>query len=838
MKTPMMQQWSLCKQRAKDALLLFRLGDFYEAFYEDAFLISKEIDLTLTKRQEIPMCGIPFHTSDVYIDKLIAKGYKVAIAEQMEDPKTVKGIVKREIVKIVTPATIINSSLIEDKSNNFFISIVQIGTLYGISLCDISTSEFIAYEVENRKSLEDEIYKLKPSEFLISEKFYGKEKDFFDEIALHYKFLINKKDDWFFDLKSSMENLLDHFQIQDLSSFGLRGQNAAISAAGALLIYLKEDLNLNLSGLEKISSKSVSNFMAIDHVCFKNLEIFGSSSLLTTIDFTQTPMGGRLIKDWLKNPLLDLNEIKKREDGIEEIALNFHKIKEILPYLAKIRDLDRLNMKIKSGVAYPKDLVSLRLSLENIPTIKKLDLKSQFLIEQLAKLKDLQEIIDLIKRSIEDNPPIRIGDGDTIKEGFNEELDEIRKISKHSKEWLLDYQNRLREEMGIKTLKVGFTRIFGYYIEVSKGQAEKVKDTLQRRQTLANCERFVSEELKEFEKKIFTAEERSKSLEITLFNEIKNELAKYHKEISSISDGISKIDLILSLARCAIEYDWKKPLVDNSDILDIEGGRHPIIERVMPFNGFVPNNTHLDANERLLLITGPNMAGKSTYIRQVGLIVLLAQMGSFVPAKRAHIGVIDKLFSRIGAQDDLTKGQSTFMVEMIESANILNNVTPRSLVILDEIGRGTSTYDGISIAWSVAEYLLQPNKRAKTLFATHYFELTELEKKNFGVINYKVAVKESSSGIIFLRKIEKGKADKSYGIHVAKLAGLPSIVIKRSEEILKDLEKKVIKKSEEYPIFSLMPKNELIEEIKNLNIETLSPLDALKKLFEMKEKVK
>jgi len=859
--TPMMQQWLSCKKKAENALLFFRLGDFYEAFYEDAYLIAKEIDLTLTKRQEVPMCGVPFHSSDIYIDKLVAKGYRVAIAEQIEDPKTAKGLVKRDIIRVVTPATVVNSSLISDKSNNFFVSVAQVGSIFGLAAIDLSTSEFLALELDNLKDLKDELYKFKPSELLISKKFSADHELFLESLSYGFKFIINTKEDWYFDHKSCYDTLTQHFKLHNLDGFGLKGQITAINASGALLNYLKDDLSLDLRHLQKISQDPISAYMGIDHTCMKNLEIIESSSqshkkntLLEVLDYTSTPMGGRLLKNWVKRPLLNIEEIKNRQNAIEELKNSTFALDGLSSHLSKIRDLERLTMKIACGYAGPKDLTSLRFSLENVPYLKAIlkDFKTGLLIKELANLKDVSSITSLIEKAISDNPPLRLSEGGTIKEGYNKDLDELRSIRQNSRQWLANYQTTLKEETKIKTLKVGYTKVFGYYIEVSRGQTDKIPSNFQRKQTLVNGERFVSEELKSFEHKILTAEEQIKALESTIFEEIKKSISKYSEDIHKIAKACAIIDVLCSLALAAKEYEWTRPMVDDSDTLQIKDGRHPIIEAAEPLNSFVPNDTFLDEKEnRLFLITGPNMAGKSTYIRQVALITIMAQIGSFIPATNAHIGIVDKVFSRIGANDDLTRGQSTFMVEMTETANILNNVTSKSLVILDEIGRGTSTYDGISIAWAVAEYLLTaPQKRAKTLFATHYWELTELEKKIEGAVNYNVAIKETMGGIIFLRKIIKGGTDKSYGIHVAKLAGLPFQAIKRAEEMLIELEqtsnrktlKTSPKKISEYPLFSYssLPQPSLaslaIEELKNLNIDNLTPIEALQKLFEIKEK--
>lgn len=852
--TPMMDQWIACKKKAKDSLLLFRLGDFYEAFYEDAYQISKELNLTLTQRQQIPMCGVPFHASETYIDKLVEKGYKVAIAEQTEDAKLKKGLVNRDVVRIVSPGTIIDSKLLNDKTNNFFVSIDQVGSIYGLCLIDLSTSELKLFEYENKNELIEELYKLKPKEFLISKKFQNNHKNLFSEISNSFSYIANTKEDWHFDHKTSYDLLSEHFNVHSLDCFGLKGFIPSINAAGALFSYLLDDLHLNLDHFTEIQTENSSSYMSIDHSCMKNLELVESNTsnnkntLIALLDNTFTPMGARLLQRWLKYPLMSCDEINKRYDAIEEV---FHSIDTLSPLLKDIRDIERMNMKIKSGYAMPKDIVGLRFSLENIHVIKQLlsSFSSILFIEEEKKLHDISDIVDLIKNALVDNPPLKLSDADVFKEGYCSQLDEIKKIKNDSKEWIMKYQKDLRESTNIKNLKVGFTKVFGYYIDISKGQVDKTPEYFHRKQTLTNSERFYTEELKDFEYKVLTAEQKIKAIEAKLFNELREKIAGYSEKIASIAKAIATIDSILSLSITAKKNNYTRPVIDNSDIIDIKEGKHPIIEASLPISKFIPNDTYLDKDNQLFLITGPNMAGKSTYIRQVAIIVIMAQLGSFVPAKQAHIGIIDKVFSRIGASDNLSFGQSTFMVEMTETANILHNATSKSLVILDEIGRGTSTYDGISIAWAVVEYLLTKNgKNAKTLFATHYWELTSMEDKFPHIVNLNIAVKETDDGIVFLRKIEKGGTDKSYGIHVAKLAGIPYWVIKRAEEMLHSLENKYqnknsIKKSkklidDQYTLFpkqEILPKEkEIINEINKINLDTLSPLQAHQKLLELK----
>lgn len=804
--SPMMAQWHACKQTARDAVLLFRMGDFYEGFYEDAILLSKELDLTLTKRQDIPMSGVPYHTSEIYIDKLVAKGYRVAIAEQMEDPKKAKGLVKREIVRVVTPGTIINSNLLSEKNNNFFAALAQVGQVIGLAFLDLTTGEFFVSEFTHERDLLNEIYRLHPAEFLTSEKFKAKHEGLFEEIRQTYAFLVNAQADWQFEHQKTYDFLTQHFKVYNLDGFGLRGMVAAINAAGALLRYLQEELCLPIHQIQGVQAYSTSHFMALDRMTQRNLELTASlqdgsrkNTLLDILDQTQTPMGARLMHHWVKQPLLSVKEIRQRQEGILSFLNNEQTLKALREKLLQVKDIERLIMKISAGYATPRDLLALHHSFAPIGALRALlaPLSSSWIQTETHKLDPLPEMNHRIAQALVDEPPLRIGEGQIFRDGFHRELDELREISRDSKAWIARYQTQLREETGIKTLKVGFNKMFGYYIEVSRGQTNRMPDTFLRRQTLVNAERYISPALKEYESKVLTAEERMQAIESELFQELRQEIAQYTKTVMSIAQAIARLDCLSTFAYVAQQNHYCCPIVDEGNSIVIEDGRHPVIEQVCKQEKFVPNDTYLnDQEQRLLLITGPNMAGKSTYLRQVALIVIMAQMGSFVPAKKAHIGIVDKVFTRIGASDDLSRGQSTFMVEMTETANILNNVTSRSLVILDEIGRGTSTYDGISIAWSVAEYLLTTEQRmAKTLFATHYWELTKLEDKVPGAVNYNVAVHEAEDHITFLRKIVRGGTDKSYGIHVARLAGLPLAVIQRSKEILEHLEENANRKS-------------------------------------------
>lgn len=806
--TPMMAQWHQCKNLAKDAILLFRMGDFYEAFYEDAVLISKELELTLTKRSDYPMAGIPHHTSEGYIDRLVAKGYRVAVAEQTEDPKKAKGLVKREVVRIVTPGTIINSSLLSDRTNNFFACLSRVGSLFGLAVLDLTTADFRVIEFEKESDLINEIFRLRPSEILVSHKFKEKHESMFVEMKNAFDLLLSVQDDWKFDHQTCYDFLVNHFQVHNLDGFGLKGMVATVNAAGALLHYLRESLSLNIDHIRDILPYSTSEFMLLDRITQRNLELTESlhdgsrkNTLLSVLDKTQTPMGARMMRHWVKQPLLSTEEILKRQESIQLFLQNPAMMDRLSTLLESVRDLERLMMKISSGYATPRDIAGLKMSFEPIPIIKGLLLgfvqDTGALALDTQKLDGLPSLIQLIGNSLVDEPPMRITDGKIFRDGFNRDLDELRELSTHSKSWIARYQTELRETTGIKTLKVGFNRMFGYYIEVSKGQTDRMPDTFHRRQTLVNAERYITPELKDYENKVLNAEERMLAIETELFNQLRQEVTQFAPQVMRVAQAVARIDCLLGLAAAARQYDYRRPIVDHSQVLQILDGRHPVIEASRAGEKFIPNDTMLDDQmNRLLLITGPNMAGKSTYIRQVALITIMAQIGSFVPAKSAHIGLVDKVFTRIGASDDLSRGQSTFMVEMTETANILNNATPRSLVILDEIGRGTSTYDGISIAWSVAEYLLTAeDKTAKTLFATHYWELTKLEDKVPGAVNYNVAVNETEDNIVFLRKIIRGGTDKSYGIHVGRLAGLPEHVISRAKEILVHLEENANRKN-------------------------------------------
>ncbi len=768
----MMQQWQACKESAKDAVLLFRMGDFYEAFHEDAEIMARALDITLTKRGGISMAGVPWHTCETYIDRLVAKGFRVAVAEQMEDPKQAKGIVKREVVRFITPGTVIN---LPDTANNFIASIAQVGSIFGLAFLDLTTATFQVIEFEDTRELLSELYRLRPSEVLSLEAFQKKHDALLDELD---GAVLSIGANWQFEHKAAYAYLTNHFQVHHLDGFGLKGMVAAINAAGGLLAYIHDDLNLPITHIRDIKPFSTDELLSLDRVSQRNLELTESlhgsprHTLMGVLDQTYTPMGKRLLRQWIKRPLLEVKEINARLDAVEAYYYAPEELAELRQQLRGVRDLERLMMRIVAGYATPRDLQALGVSLEQCDPIRKLP-------------SEIFELAHTLQEALNEEPPVRISEGKIFRDGYHAELDELRGLTKGGKEWLARYQTKIKEETGIKNLKVSFNKVFGYYIEVSKGQADLMPDTFQRRQTLVNSERFISPILKEYETKVLSAEERIHTLEQTLFQALREKAAAFEKSVFEIASEIARLDVLASLAVVAKRQDYCRPLIDTSDALHFEEGRHPVVESANK-EMFIPNETTLDHKERLMLITGPNMAGKSTYIRQVALIVIMAQMGSFVPCTKAHIGVIDKIFTRIGASDDLSRGQSTFMVEMSETANILNNVSSRSLVILDEIGRGTSTYDGVAIAWAVAEHLLTTH--AKTLFATHYWELTDLERAFEGAVNYHATVQEERDEIVFMHKIARGGTDRSYGIHVARLAGLPLSVIGRANEILKKLE--------------------------------------------------
>jgi DNA mismatch repair protein MutS len=826
--TPAMRQYQGIKRDYPDSILFFRIGDFYEMFFDDALTASKALNITLTSRDKnsdnpVPMCGVPHHAVDIYIGRLIKKGFKVAVCEQMEDPKTVKGVVKREVVRVITPGTILNPSLLGEKENNFFISLYphqgSQSTGYGLAVIDISTGDFRVGEFtgspekpnENLLNrIKNEFQKLEPKEVLIPKSFskdtQSEIKTLNSELSGLTLFLekelsvtVNSCEDRLYDYGYAYKTLLEQFNTISLDGFGCQEMPLAVSAAGAAIYYMKETQKSTLDHLYHISLLKSDEYMNLDYSTQRNLELIRRSydsskegSLLSIIDLTITSMGGRMLKDWVLKPLITIDKIKKRHDTVGRLKDSYKTREGVRDNLNKIPDIERLIARITLSAANARDLIALKSSIAPIKKISGLlkEIPTEIFNEMLSTWDDLSDIERLIEVSIRDDPPLSLKDGGLIKDGYRADLDELRGISRDGRHWIAKIEVRERERTGIANLRVGYNRVFGYYIEVTKKHLSHVPEDYIRKQTIATGERYISTELKEYEEKILDADEKIKEIEFQIFEEIRKKISGEGKRILRMAGIVSQIDVLCALSEAASRYDYTCPVMNDTPMIEIKDGRHPILERRIEGERFVPNDTCLDnTGNQIMIITGPNMAGKSTYMRQVALIVLMSQIGSFVPAREAKIGIADRIFTRVGAQDYLQKGQSTFMVEMNETANILNNATSKSLIILDEIGRGTSTFDGISIAWSVVEYI-HNNTMAKTLFATHYHELTELAMTLERVKNYNIAVREWNDEIIFLRKIIEGGADKSYGIQVARLAGLPKEVIERSKEVLINLENK------------------------------------------------
>ncbi len=865
--SPMMQHYLETKKQYKDCVLFYRLGDFYEMFFEDAEIVSRELELTLTgkdcgQEKRAPMSGIPYHAADSYIAKLIEKGYKVAICEQVEDPKQAKGIVKREVIRVVTPGTVIESNLLEEKKNNYIMAIYKSGLYFGISVCDISTGEFLATQIvehNNFARLLDEISRYSPAEIIVSDMMFNSKTEI-EKIKERFETYISKESEESFDgeyeLLSGMYNIIDdkNEKIKNLSD-----KKLAIYAINALLKYLEDTQKTSLDHINTIKIYNTTRYMALDINARRNLEITEKmrdkskkGTLLWVLDKTSTSMGGRLLRRWLNDPLIDRKEINDRLDAVEELKDSIILRGDVVEALKKVYDIERLAGKISYGNANGRDMISLKNSVKQLPEIKKvLSTTGAGLLKEIYENIDtLNDIYEIIEKSIVDEPPIGVKDGGIIKIGYDPEIDKLKLATTEGKKWILELEAKEREQTGIKGLKVGFNKVFGYFIEVTKSNLSMVPDRYIRKQTLTNCERYITEELKNLENQILGAEERVVTLEYNAFCEIRSSIEKQIQRIQKTATLVSTLDVLVSFATVAEDMNYVKPEVDNGGVIDIKEGRHPVIEKMISNSNFVPNDTYLDEEgNRLAIITGPNMAGKSTYMRQVALITLMAQVGSFVPASYAKIGVVDKIFTRVGASDDLSMGQSTFMVEMMEVATILKEATKNSLVILDEIGRGTSTYDGLSIAWAVAEFIADKEKcGAKTLFATHYHELTELENKVEGVKNYSIAVKEKGEDIIFLRKIVDGGTDESYGVHVARLAGVPQVVTKKANEILQSLERRNVLNNK---IIEQTPKKEsadqidmynykiaeVAHEIDRIDFNQLTPIDALNTLVKIKEKL-
>ena len=889
--SPMMQHYLETKSKYPDCVLFYRLGDFYEMFFDDAINVSRELELTLTGKEcgrenRAPMCGIPYHAGEIYASRLVQNGYKIAICEQVEDPKNAKGIVKRDVIKIMTPGTITDGNLLDEKKNNYIMSIFKDGMYYGIAAFDISTGEAYATEIKsdnNFQKLVNEISRFNPSELIVNDYM----NDSINEInELKHRFevfiSVDKKIEKteveadrnfvpdFFNMKSSMTKLDDKFDDETIhNTFDIIDEQGnliknisdrylAVNAIGILLKYVEETQKIKPENLNKIVLYEVVKYMALDINSRRNLELTErikdkskKGTLLWVLDKTETSMGGRLIRRWINDPLVNVDDINARLNAVEEIKNDLLLSDRIVESLKSIYDIERLAGKISYGTVNARDLISLKNSIMQLPNLKETikNVNSEFLKNIDSELDILSDIYELIEASIVEEPPLTVKEGGLIKKGYKPEIDELIEATTNGKQWLANVEIREKELTGIKNLKIGYNKIFGYYIEVSKSNVKDIpEDRYIRKQTLTTGERYITEELKKMENEILGAKEKIIALEYDEFVNIRNEIQSNAKRIQRTASAISKLDVIQGLANVANELNYCKPEIMDDDVIDIKNGRHPVVEKIIPYGDFVQNDSLLNANEnRLNIITGPNMAGKSTFMRQVALITIMAQIGSFVPAEYAHIGVVDKVFTRVGASDDLSSGESTFMVEMMEVANILKNATDRSLVILDEIGRGTSTYDGLSIAWAVAEYVSK--LKSKTLFATHYHELVGLEGKIDGAKNYHITVKERGEDIIFLRKIVEGGTDESYGIHVAKLAGVPKEVTNRANEILFKLEKKNImngkaesksEKAENAGQLSMYNYKlaEIASELDGVHLDSITPIEALNILQKMKDKMK
>lgn len=847
--TPIRKQYLDIKKDHPKAIVFFRLGDFYETFDHDAEITSKELDIVLTSRNvakgvRIPMAGIPYHAVDNYLSRLINKGYHVAIAEQVSEPNG-RGLVQREVVRVVTPGTVIEPNLLRNDQNNYLVSAIFDENKTGIAYVDITTGEFKATEILSHEpliELRSEILRLKPAEIIIPDTIKLSD-DFTDHLT--------KYSTWHFEPIRCEEKLKYHFNVATLDGFGIKGQTLAIQAAGAILDYLNDTQPAALKLLSQISNYSTSEFMNLDSSTRRNLEITETirknetkGSLLHVLDYAITPIGKRLLRQWISQPLLNIEDIQIRQKAVQVLFDNGILRAELFNQLKKINDLERLTSRVISGHALPRDLVAIRTSLESLPELIRIlsDFPSETLESYKKRIHPCRQELNLLSIALDDDPPATLQNTGIIRHGYSSELDQVVEASQHARDWINNLESIEKERTGLKTLKVGYNKVFGYYIEVSRANSTSVPDEYIRKQTLVNAERFITPELKEYETLVLNAEDRIRDIEIQLFKQLCEQLSHSSKRLFETATGIAEIDVLASFAEAASLGNYCKPELSNTQILNIENGRHPVVEKTLQGKRFVPNDSIFEDGELIRIITGPNMSGKSTFLRQVALIVLMAQIGSFVPASKATIGITDRIFTRIGAQDEIHAGQSTFMVEMIETANILNHATAKSLLILDEIGRGTSTYDGLSIAWAVIEYIHNhPNLRARTLFATHYHELTQLSDLLPGIRNYNVAVSESDNNVVFLHKIIPGGADRSYGIHVGQLAGLPKPVIQRSAEILRQLEissGKAITIQPDLPQqLMLFPENNpILGALRDIDINSISPIEALNKLYEWKKK--
>ncbi len=865
--TPLMQQYLSIKKEQPDALLLFRMGDFYETFFEDAKTASKILGITLTtrdkkKKNPVPLAGFPYHALENYLKKLLDSGIKVAICEQVEDPKKAKKLVKRKIVEVITPGTILEENYLNNTGNNFLSAIYEGKQSCGIASIDVSTGEFSCTELPSSKVV-DELVRIHPTEILIPEIMDEKIKD---KINVFYHPAFTEYETWPYEFLEAVEILKKHFEVVSLETFGIQEKALAVSASAAILSYLKDLKEGDLRHVNSLRFYSANQFMQVDALSRHNLELTESmrtrtkhGTLLEVMDETKTPMGSRKLIFWILNPLMERTQIIQRLNAVDELLDNIHTRNGLIEILSEIGDIERIISKIGTNKAYPRDLIALKNYLQLAQPISSLieQCNSELLKQQFTSIQNFDEVILLIEQALEEDAPAALQEGGIIKKGFNTELDDLRKKSKKGKEWIAELQEKEIRRTNIPKLKVKFNNVFGYYIEVTKSHLDKVPEDYIRKQTLVNAERFITPELKEFEDQVLGAEERSTQLEYELFIELREKMKKFIPRIQQFSQIVATLDVLTNLAQLAYYNHYVRPEISDVSEIDIKEGRHPVIEQLMTGQDFIPNDTYLNNDsDRILLITGPNMAGKSTYLRQVGLILIMAQMGSFIPASSGKIGIVDKIFTRVGASDNLALGQSTFLVEMIETANILHNATPRSVVLLDEIGRGTSTFDGLSIAWAVVEYLHENEKvSAKTLFATHYHELTELSNVYMGVKNYNITAKEYQDKIIFLRKVVPGSADQSYGIQVAKLAGIPQRVILRAQEILEELEKsefnessileKTKRKKAEINQTSFIEvlsqktskERAILKELMELDVNELTPIDALTFLSRLKDKL-
>lgn len=860
--TPAMAQYARMKDQYPDAILFFRMGDFYETFNEDAKIASKVLGLTLTARNhggpnKIPLAGVPYHAVEKYIAELVSSGYKVAVCEQVEDPKKAVGVVKRDVVEVVTPGTSMLPQTLDADENNYIISLVPGHEHYGLAFVDLSTGEFRLAELSEEDML-NELNRLKPAEAVVSYEWAQHTEAL---LKPHFpKIILSRLDEWAFAHDQAYQTLLDHFEILSLKGFGCEDMVAGIAAAGAMLTYLKDTQKNRLAHLKSLSRYNITEWMLMDVATQRNLELVTSlrdggreGTLLSVMDRSYTPMGARFMRSAITRPLVSVEAIMLRQNAVREFVENREIRDQFAGQLKSMGDTERLAARVGSERANARDLLALKESLHMIPSVKATlaGVSSELLKSLRDKLSNLKALADKLERAIVEAPPLPLTEGGILRAGYHEELDDLRSISSSGKKWIAELQLQERERTGIQSLKVDYNRVFGYYIEVTRPNLHKLQGEYIRKQTLRNAERFITPELKEYEEKILGAEEKIAELEYTLFLELRGEVAAHLEEIQGNARAIAQLDFLTALADIAVQNDYIAPTIDEGAVIDIKDGRHPVVEQLLQGEPFVPNDTWLDTHEeQIALITGPNMAGKSTYLRQVGLIVLMAQLGAFVPARIAHIGIVDRIFTRVGAYDNLARGESTFLVEMNETANILNNATSNSLILLDEIGRGTSTFDGLSIAWAVTEYLHNtPGQTAKTLFATHYHELIELGVTLDRVENYNVVISERNDHIVFLRKVMPGGSDRSYGIQVARLAGLPQIVIERAKVILANLEEEDLtpagtphhasprSKDNGYQLSLFVPRdNPVVDELRALDVNALTPIEALNTLYELRQK--